>query len=80
MKKHAVKSMTLWINFAILVLSMFDREFFDAMGFSEQLTNIVLAWFVKLAAILNIALRIFFTSSPITFKNDNSSKHELGSD
>lgn len=65
MTKPFYKSITLWINFAILVLSLFDSEFFSAIGIKEHTALIINATIIKLVAVLNIALRVFFTDSKI---------------
>ncbi len=59
MKYH--KSKTLWLNFIVLCLSLFDSEFFQMLGINENTTNIINASVIKITAILNIALRVFFT-------------------
>lgn len=68
-RKHPAKSVTLWINFLILALSMFDQAFFETFGFSEHDTNRVLMVCVKITALLNLVLRVFFTNSALNFKS-----------
>ena len=58
-QKNVFKSWTLWINFLILMIALFDKEFFSIMGVSEQGTNVILALSVKFIAILNLLLRFF---------------------
>jgi hypothetical protein len=62
MKKY-YQSRTIWINFAILCLSLFDSEFFSMLGLSEQAVAITTSIIVKVVAILNIGLRLFTTTS-----------------
>lgn len=69
-QKKYYQSYTLWINFIILVISLFDKEFFDTLGVSEHISNAILALSIKIIAIMNIALRLFFTNSEIKFKNE----------
>ena len=62
--KQLHHSLTIWINFIILVLSIFDTHFFDSLGLSEHTTLIITSILVKVVAIANIALRLF-TNTPI---------------
>lgn len=71
-QKKYYNSSTLWVNFIILILSLFDKEFFEILGVNENTSNIILAVTIKIVAVLNIALRIFFTNTQIKF-NDNES-------
>lgn len=60
-------SKTIWINFIILVLSIFDTQFFNSLGLSEHTTIVITSILVKVIAIGNIALRLF-TKEPIKRK------------
>lgn len=70
--KKPHQSITLWVNFLILLLSMFDAEFFKLMGLSEHQAMVVLAIIVKAVAALNLILRVFFTHGAISFKNQSN--------
>ncbi len=65
--KNFIKSWTLWANFLILTLSIFDSDFFELFELSEKTIAIILGVIVKGVAILNIALRLK-TKGEITFK------------
>lgn len=66
--KKAYHSKVVWINFIILVLSLFDSEFFSALGLQEQTIVLISSILVKVVAIGNIALR-FLTTQSITIGN-----------
>lgn len=61
MKKY-YHSRTIWINFIILCLSLFDSEFFSVLGMTEQAIAITTSVIIKVVAILNIGLRLFTTT------------------
>jgi len=68
MTKKPYKSITLWVNFLILALSMFDAQFFHLFNLTPGQVAIVMAIVVKVVAVLNLVLRVFFTDSAITLK------------
>lgn len=70
MKKKYYHSKTIWINFLILVLSLFDAQFFEAIGLNDHQITILTSVIIKVVAVGNIALRLF-TNAPI-----NSNKNE----
>lgn len=70
MTKQPHKSLTLWVNFVILLLSLFDHDFFKLMGLSEHSSLVLMGVIVKLTAALNLVLRVFFTNGSITFKKE----------
>ena len=75
MKKY-YQSKTIWVNFAILCLSLFDKEFFSMMGLSEQTVAITTSIIIKVVAILNIGLRLFTTTSINGTKSGNQTEGE----
>ena len=68
MTKVFYKSWTLWVNFLILVLSLFDAPFFALFELSDKATAIVLGIILKISAIGNIALRVFMSETKISTK------------
>ena len=68
MTKVFYKSWTLWVNFLILVLSLFDAPFFALFDMSEKAIGIALGIILKVVAVGNIALRLFMSESKITGK------------
>ena len=60
-QKKFYHSRTIWANFIILCLALFDKEFFNVFGLSEHIVVIITSILVKTIAILNIALRLFTT-------------------
>ena len=68
MTKVFYKSWTLWVNFLILVLSLFDAPFFALFEMSEKAIGIALGIILKVVAVGNIALRLFMSDSKITGK------------
>ena len=68
MTKVFYKSWTLWVNFFILVLSLFDSAFFSLFSLSESTIAIILGLLVKITAIGNIALRVFMSDTKISSK------------
>ncbi len=63
--KKVLNSKVVWLNVAVLILSLFDKEFFSVFGISESITIQIMAITTKIVAILNIVLRVYFTSEPI---------------
>ena len=68
MKKGIQKSWTVWINFIILALTMLDKEYLGLLGLGEQAVALFMATMLKVTAILNLILRIFFTRTALVFK------------
>ena len=68
MTKVFYKSWTLWVNFLILVLSLFDAPFFELFELSDKAIAIVLGIILKISAIGNIALRVFMSEKKLSSK------------
>lgn len=66
MTKVFYKSWTIWVNFLILVLSLFDAPFFALFNLSEHAIAILLGIIVKVIAVGNIALRLFVSETKLT--------------
>lgn len=75
MKKY-YHSRTIWINFIILCLSLFDSEFFSVLGMTEQAIAITTSVIIKVVAILNIGLRLFTTTPIHGTKSGNQTEGE----
>lgn len=69
--KKVYQSRVVWINFIILTLSLFDTQFFQALGLADATIMIVSSILVKIVAVGNIALR-FLTNQGIG--NDNTAE------
>jgi hypothetical protein len=64
------KSLTIWVNFIILALSLFDAQFFMLFDLSEHTTAIILGVIVKIIAVGNIALRLFLSDTKLVSSKD----------
>lgn len=64
--KKIQNSKVVWINAIILIIALFDKEFLSLFGFSDTTVLIVVSTLTKLTAALNIILRIFFTTEPLS--------------
>lgn len=63
--KKIQNSKVVWINAIVLILLLFDSDFFKAFGVSEHNIVIISSIIAKTTAALNIILRLFFTQEPI---------------
>lgn len=75
MKKFYM-SKTMWFNIALLVIAMFDRDFFQTLGVSETILPKIEIILVKVCAIGNLVLRYYSTSEKI--KPLNNTKDGAG--
>ena len=64
--KKIQNSKVVWINAIILIIALFDKEFFSLYEFSDTTVLKIVITLTKLTAALNIILRIFFTTKPLS--------------
>ena len=64
--KKIQNSKVVWINAIILIIALFDKEFFSLFEFSDTTVLKIVITLTKLTAALNIILRIFFTTEPLS--------------
>jgi hypothetical protein len=65
MKKPFYKSKTVIFNAILLILSIFDKEFFLLLGIEPNAVAIINALIIKVTAAGNIILRTVFTKGEI---------------
>lgn len=65
MKKKIYMSKTMWFNFILLALAMFDKEFFQTMGVPDILLPKIEIILVKLCAVGNLFLRYYSSQDEI---------------
>lgn len=65
MKKPFYESKTVIFNAILLILSMFDKEFFLMLGIEPNAVMIINALIIKFIAIGNILIRTIFTKGEI---------------
>jgi hypothetical protein len=63
--KPFYKSVTMWVNFVILVIAFFDKEVLGLFGISEQVIDTIMLAGLKVTAFLNMVVRYFFTDSSL---------------
>ena len=66
--KPYYKSATIWLNFIILAISLFDRELFSIFGMSDENISKVMIVLMRVVALLNIIIRTWLTKSKISSK------------
>lgn len=63
--KPVYQSATVWINFVILLVAIFDHDFFSIFGLNDATIAKLMILGVKLTALGNIILRVFITKTGI---------------
>jgi hypothetical protein len=64
-KKPIYKSATVWVNFIVLFIAIFDHDFFSVFGFDDDTIAKFMMLGMKLTALANIYMRIFLTKTKI---------------